>query len=205
MLLSLAPLECGELTGILVLLHRQWTSSASGQAEDVIGSYGEALFRLHNDTESTKPYLARLGSPVLSDLESASEICLRRLPERFRRGCSLFSMAHDRRAPKTRLHYKIPPWIHLSLVNEDRNAYELQTPADSVWRTFDEAKKNEATGPWRQLLLNFFEAPSASSLLQLQAPLPEGITHYRVAELIQRSKLPALAPCFSLGLSGKKT
>jgi hypothetical protein len=204
MLLSLAPLECGDLTGILVLLHRQWTSSASGQAEDVIGSYREALFRLHNDTESTKPYLARLGSTVLSDLESASEICMRRLPDRFRRGCSLFTLAQDSRASKMRLHYKIPPWIHLTLVNEDQNAFEISGAEESAWKTFDEANGHEAPGPWRQALLNFFAPPTAPSLLQLQLPLPQGITHYRVAELIQRSTLPALAPCFSLALTGKK-
>lgn len=204
MLLSLAPLECGDLTGIVVLLHRQWTSSASSQAEDVIGSYGESLFRLHNDTESTKPYLARLGSPVLSDLESASEICLRRLPDRFRRGCSLFPLAQDKRAAKTRLHYKIPPWIHLTLVNEEQNAFEIRSTEESSWKTFDDARKNEAPGPWRQALLSFFAPPTTQSLLQLQMPLPHGITHYRVAELIQRSTLSALAPCFSLALTGKK-
>jgi len=204
MLLSLAPLECGDLSGILVLLHRQWTSSASGQAEDVIGSYGEALFRLHNETESTKPYLARLGSPVLSDLESASEICLRRLPDRFRRGCSLFPIAQDSRAAKTRLHFKLPPWMHLTLVDEEQKAFEIRGQEELKWRSFDEAQKHEAAGPWHQALLNFFSPPTAQSLLQIQLPLPQGITHYRVAELIQRSKLPALAPCFSLTLTGKK-
>ncbi|MEO5667141.1 MAG: hypothetical protein ABIR96_03705 [Bdellovibrionota bacterium] len=202
MLLSLTPVDCGELCGIVVLLHRQWTSSAAIQSEEIVSSYSEALFRLHSDTESTKPYLGRLGSGVLSDLESAAEISLRRLPERFRKGCSLFQMVEDRRAEKTRIHYKLPPWIHLTLMNERRNAFEIKN-ANGEWRTFDAAKDGEAPGPWREALLNFFASPSSSSLMQTQQNLPGGITYFRVAELIQRTQIPALAPCYSLTLSSR--
>jgi|GEM_PF-2175536 len=200
MLLSLSPLECGELSGILFLLHRQWTTSASIQSEDVILGFVESLFRLHNDRESTKPYLGRLGSPVLSDLESASEISLRRLPERFRKGCSLFPLVWDRRAASTRLHYKLPPWIHLTLMNDRRDAYELRG-GQEAWKTFDASENPQTVGPWSEALLNFFVTPTSRSLMQTEQPLPDGITHFRVAELIQRSTLPALAPCYSLPLS----
>jgi len=199
MLLSLAPLKCGDLTGVLMLLHRQWTSSAANQSEEIIGSYTEALFRLLNDRESTKPYLARLGSPALSDLESASEISMRRLPERFRKGCSVFAVVQDHRASKTRVHYKLPEWIHLSLLDQTRNAFEIRLKKET-WQSFDAAEKNLRPGPWSQALINFFEVPNGPDLLQVQNEVPDGITHFRLAELIQRSQLPGLAPCYALGL-----
>lgn len=204
MLLSLSPISCGALSGMCLVLHRHWTTSAVFQTEEVLGNYTEALHRLQNDPESTKPYAAKLGSTVLSDLESASEISLRRLPDRFRRGCSLFCIMQDQRASKTRVHYKLPTWVHLSLVNESRNAFTVQH-SSTEWRTLDASLDNDAPGIWQELLMNFFSLPAAKALLQSQQSLPPGITHFRMAELIQRSQIPSLAPCFSITLSGLKT
>lgn len=202
MLLSLSSLNCGDLSGLVMLLHRQWTTSACFQSEDIIAGYSEALFRLLSDRESTKPYLARLGSPVLSDLQSASEISMRRLPERFRKGCSIFAIVQDHRALQTRVHYKLPQWIHLSMLSQNRNAFEIHLK-NETWQSFDSAEKNHHAGPWTQALVNFFDTPTGPNLLQTQDEVPSGITHFRVAELIQRSRMPGLAPCFTLGLSAK--
>jgi hypothetical protein len=203
MLLSLSPLNCGDLKGMLLILHRQWTSSAATQSEEIVSVYAESLFRMLSDTESTKPYLAKLGSPVLSDLEAASEICLRRLPERFRKGCSIFAVVQDRRATKPRVHYKLPEWTHLSLMNETRDVFEMKDHG-SAWKTFDAADPKHSSGTWKEMLVNFFAPPSGETLLRCQQSLPAGITHYRVAELIQRSSLPALAPAYSLTLASGK-
>ncbi len=197
MLLSLSPLNCASLQGISLLLHRQWTTSAAFQSEEVLGSFSEALFRLRGDAESTKPYAAQLGSPILSDLESAMQISLRRLPERFKKGCSLYAAIIDTSAEDARIHYKLPSWIRLSIMTRGLGAY-VASNSEEKWRTLDAQKESFTQEPWAEAILNFFQSPTAKTLLQTQQTLPPGVTHYRVAELIQRSALPGLAPSYSL-------
>jgi hypothetical protein len=200
MLFSAAPIKTPHVSGLFLLLQKQWNSSSTFFAEDLHSSYLESFYRLQGDKEGTKPYLLKLGSPILSDLESAGEICLRRFPEKIRRNTHIFCAIKDNKAEKTRIHFKLPKWINIQLANKNKNLFTLKNFSDSAWATYDESKESDSPGPWEQLLLSPFQPIKSENIEWVEAMNLKSLHHYRLAELILRNQNPLLQTHFRLSL-----
>jgi len=203
MLFSVAPFNSSHEKGVLMLLQKQWNASAAVQAENIFSGFTESFFRLRSDKEATKPYIAQYGSPLVSDLESASEICRRKLPERNRSENLLYFVVQDLHAEKLRIHFRLPRWIHLSFVNAHKGFFHLQPPGKAFdsWASFDAATDPEAKGDWSESILSFFDKIKPGELSMIESSELAGVHHYRMAEFLLRNQNPLLRTSFSICLN----
>jgi hypothetical protein len=202
MLFSVAPLISSHERGILMLLQKQWNGSAALQAENIVGSFLESFFRLRNDKEGTKPYINQFGYPLVSDLESASEICRRKLPKRSRSESYLYFVVQDLQSEKFRLHVKVPRWIHLSLLNTHRGFFEVSLPPNAydTWESLDATQNPNLSGDWSTGFISFFDKPKNREWPLSHATPLKNSRHYRMSEFLLRNQHPFLRTIFSLCL-----
>jgi hypothetical protein len=202
MLFSLAPIASSSERGIVMLLQKHWTSSSAIQAESIFTGFADSFFRLRGDKEATKPYLGKYGFPMVSDLESASEICKRKLPERLRKECFLYFIVQDLHAQKLRLHFKLPAWADLSFLDSHSAIFQMQLQHSQYedWSSADTSTDSEFAGDWAEPYLNFFGKIQSKDIALLEPIELEGPQHFRLAELILRSQNSFLRPTFSVSL-----
>lgn len=199
MILSCRPFKNPTAAGWNLLLLRDWHSPMNAFSDACFSSFDEMLYRLRADPNSTRPYLHINGSAHLSDLMSAQQAALRKIPGRYKSSAQFFTICHFFKT-EPKLWIRLPSWIHLFTENTQgeyrKGNWELDLDEASNWAQWD-LSPEESQG-W--LHLQLFNNHKLGFLSPRENPQGQRSLHFRLSEIIERRSAAHLMPSLSLCL-----
>lgn len=181
-------------SGFNICLIRDWVQPVEHLCLEAFNYFDEALMRVKSDEDATRIYVPEeRENQFLTALNTASSAALRALPERFRNGVELYTVAVESRLDQApTVWFQIPAWASLFVEDRDGGLDLISSesrPQNRKWAKADSLEKDL-----------FIHLSLLSAFPNCSLSRGQEILVFRASSLIQASREQEAGPTLSLRL-----